>query len=139
MKFVNYNANPKGKKTGDCVIRAICTALNENWADTYKGMLDIALKEGYAVSCRENYEYYLKEKGLVKQKMPRRSDRTRYTVAEFADELAKPDKTYIISVARHLTVVINKDLYDLWNAGRKSVGNYWELDTRVVPVSSDND
>ena len=34
MKFINYNANPKGRKTGDCVIRAIAFALNKSWIDT---------------------------------------------------------------------------------------------------------
>ena len=119
MNFINYNANPKYKKTGDCVIRAICTALNESWADTYKGMLDVALRKGYAISYKDNYEFYLKEKGILKQKMPRREDRTRYTVAEFADELASPYKTYIVSVATHLTVIINGDLYDLWNCRKQ--------------------
>jgi len=133
MKFINYNANPKYKKTGDCVIRAICTALNDSWEDTYRGMLDVALRKGYAISSKDNYECYLKERGILKQKMPRKFDRTRYTVEEFADRLAKPNMTYIVTVANHLTVIINNDLYDLWNAGRKCVGNYWEVPTKAVP------
>ena len=36
MEFVNYNANPKNKKTGDCVIRALCTALEDSWEQVYK-------------------------------------------------------------------------------------------------------
>ncbi len=127
MEFVKYNANPKKKKTGDCVIRAICTGLKESWEDTYKGMLDVALDTYQAISWNKNYEYYLKRKGYNKQKMPRRLDKTRYTVKEFADELAEPDATYILSVANHLTLIINKDLYDTWDCGRKSVGNYWTI------------
>ena len=60
MEFVKYNANPKKKKTGDCVIRAICTGLKESWEDTYKGMLDVALDTYQAISWNKNYEYYLK-------------------------------------------------------------------------------
>ena len=127
MKYEEYNANPFGRKTGDCVIRAVCTALDEDWKDTYKGMFDVAVEEGYAVSCRENYERYLKRKGIVKQKMPKRFDRTRYTVEEFIDELAKPNAIYIVSIANHLACIKNKVLYDTWNCRRKSVGNYWRV------------
>ena len=42
MEFIKYNANPKGRKTGDCVIRAICTALHMSWEETYIEMLRVA-------------------------------------------------------------------------------------------------
>ena len=125
MEFVKFNANPKGRKTGDCVIRAICTALNESWEDTYKGMLDVALDTGYAISCKDNFTEYLKRKGYVKQKMPRKLSGKKYTVSEFCDELAKVRTTYVISIAKHVTVVRNRNLYDLWDCSRKSVLNYW--------------
>ena len=127
MKFKEFNANPFNKKTGDCVIRAICTALNESWQTTYKGMFEIAITKGYAVSCKENYEYYLKQKGYEKQKMPRRNDNTRYTIKEFIDELATSEGIYVISIANHLTCIKNRTLYDLWDCSRKSVGNYWRI------------
>mgnify|MGYP003458603784 FL=1 len=34
FKYVNFNANPKNKKTEDCVIRAISKGLNQKWEDT---------------------------------------------------------------------------------------------------------
>lgn len=131
--FINYNKNPKGLKTGDCVIRAISTALNESWEDTYRGMLEVALKTYQAISWKGNFKKYLKNKGYDMCKMPKRSDNTRYTVNEFCKEIAKENKTYILSLSHHLTVVINKNLYDTWDCGNKSVGNYWELDTVKVP------
>lgn len=115
----------KVKEHGDCVIRAICTALNEPWEDTYKGLLEVALDTGYAISCTENYEVYLKRRGYEKQRMPKKSDGKKYTVEEFAEKLAKPKVAYVINIARHTTVIKNKNLYDLWNCGRKSVLNYW--------------
>lgn len=125
MEFVKYNANPKNRKTGDCVVRAICTALNISWEETYKGLLETTLTYGYAISCTENFEKYLAKKGYVKQKMPRKLDNTKYTVQEFADILAKADTTYIINICNHTTVIKNKNLYDTWNCGKKSVLNYW--------------
>lgn len=130
MEFINYNANPKKKKTGDCVIRAICTGLKESWEDTYKGMLDVAFDTYQAISYKKNFEEYLKRKGYIKQKMPKKDNGNKYTIKEFANELAKSNTTYIISIRNHLTTIINKDLYDIWDCSKKSVGNYWIIDDR---------
>lgn len=125
MEFIRFNANPKGRKTGDCVVRAICTALNESWEDTYRGMLDVALETGYAISCKDNFAEYLRRKGYDKQKMPKKPSGKKYTIREFCDELAKSKYTYIINIANHVTVVRNKNVYDLWDCSGKSVLNYW--------------
>lgn len=125
MEFINYNANPKNKKTGDCVIRAISTALNQDYWKTLDEMVEITKKTGYYMSEKEGYTAYLKSKGYEKQKMPKRPDNTRYTVEEFANELVIPEYNYIIKVANHLTCLKGQDLYDTWNCSRKSVGNYW--------------
>ena len=125
MKFINYNANPKGRRTGDCVIRAIAFALNKSWIDTYRALFENTLKTFYSISSKDNYKSYLKSIGCEMQKMPRKPDRKRYTVSEFCDEIAEPRKTYIISVANHLTCIRDKALVDTWNCGSKSVGNYW--------------
>ena len=125
MEFINYNANPKNKKTGDCVIRAISTALNQDYWKTLDEMVEVTKKTGYYMSYKNGFEAYLKSKGYEKQKMPKRPDNTRYTVEEFADELAMPCYNYILNVANHLTCLKGQDLYDIWNCSRKSVGNYW--------------
>ena len=39
--FTYYNANPKGKITCDCVLRAVCTALNEPYNDVMKEMFGL--------------------------------------------------------------------------------------------------
>ena len=125
MDYVNYNANPKGRKTGDCVIRATCTALNEKWEDIYRDLFEFCIKRCLMIDSKNGYEAYLEHRGLKKQKMPRREDNTRYTVKEFADELANENKTYILSIAGHMTCLKGKKLYDIWDCSGKSVGNYW--------------
>lgn len=127
FKFENYNANPFKKKTGDCVIRAVCVALKEDWEDTYKGMFEVAMKTGYAVSCKENYIEYLKQKGYEMKKMPKKLSGKRYTVKEFIEELASPKKNYIVNLANHLTCVEKGTLIDIWDCSKKSVGNFWEI------------
>ena len=127
FKFEDYNANPFKKKTGDCVIRAVYTALEEDWKDTYKGMFDVAMETGHAVSCKDNYKEYLKRKGYEMKKMPKKENGRRYTVREFIEELANPKKNYVINLANHLTCIEKGILVDLWNCANKSVGNYWEV------------
>ena len=127
FKFENYNANPFKKKTGDCVIRAVCVALKEDWEDTYKGMFEVAMKTGYAISCKENYQEYLKQKGYEMKKMPKKENGKRYTLKEFIEQLANPKKNYVVNLANHLTCIEKGTLVDIWNCSKKSVGNYWEI------------
>ena len=125
MRFIEFNINPKNKITKDCVIRAIATATNKTWESVYRELAELGIKKGLMINDRNNWKAYLKNLGYEKQNMPRREDRTRYTLEEFCDELAEDNQIYIVKVANHLTVVKEKSLYDTWNCSRKSVGNYW--------------
>lgn len=127
MEFRKENINPKGWKTGDCVVRALATATNRSWESTYLTLCDIGVKKCRMPNDKQTYEAFLKENGWVKQKMPVWYDafggKNRYTVAALADEF--PDKRMVISVAHHLTFVDKGTLIDLWDCSSKSVGNYW--------------
>lgn len=123
--FIKYNNNPKNKKTGDCVIRAISFATKKSWENTYKELAELGIKNCLILNDTNNWRKYLKLLGYEQQKMPRKADNTRYTVDEFCNELAKENTTYIIKVAGHITVVKDKNLYDTWDCSNKSVGNYW--------------
>jgi hypothetical protein len=46
--FVNENVNPRGRKTGDCVIRAIAKAENKEWLGIFDALVAIA-REAYSV------------------------------------------------------------------------------------------
>lgn len=127
MEFVQFNANPKGWKTGDCVIRAISKATNMSWEVTYRMLCEIGEKKCRMPNDKIVFEACLKERGWIKQKMPVWYDafgkRNRYTVRELSNEF--PEKKMIVSVAHHLTFVDKGTLIDTWNCGSKSVGNYW--------------
>ncbi len=125
MEFIKYNNNPKNKKTGDCVIRAIATATNSSWEYVYIKLAELGIRKGLIINDPNNWQKYLEILGYEKQKMPRRSDRTRYTLEEFATEIAEENKIYLVRLAGHLTVIKNKNLIDTWNCSYKSVGNYW--------------
>lgn len=127
VEFVKYNANPKGRKTTDCVIRALCTALNDSWENTYRNLVDYSIRQGLMCTEKRAFTFYLNAKGYKMEKMPKRGDNTRYTVQQFANEIAKPKTVYILNLANHLTVIKDGVLLDTWNCSQKYVGNYWVI------------
>lgn len=124
--FHYYNNNPKARIGGDCVARGVALFLNITWEECVREMTECGLKHGLVFNDRKTIDLYLKEKGYEKMKQPRRRDDTKYTVKEFCEELATKNKRYLVSVASHVTVVLNNKVWDTWNCGWKSVGNYWE-------------
>ena len=127
MEFVKENLNPKGWKTGDCVVRALAGANNRSWESTYLALCDIGANKCRMPNDKATYEAFLKDNGWVKQKMPVWYDafgkKNRYTVEDLAKEY--PNKKMVVSVAHHLTFLDKGTLRDTWNCGSKSVGNYW--------------
>lgn len=125
MEFVKFNQNPKQKRTTDCVIRAISFALGKTWEEVYRDLAEQGIKNGLMLNDRNNWKLYLKVLGYNMERMPKTLNNKRYTVEQFADEIARKGCTYIIKIANHITVVKDKKLYDTWNCKNKCVGNYW--------------
>lgn len=125
MEFVKFNQNPKQKRTTDCVIRAISFALGKTWEEVYRDLAEQGIKNGLMLNDRNNWKLYLKVLGYNMERMPKTLNNKRYTVEQFADEIARKGCTYIVKIANHITVVKDKKLYDTWNCKNKCVGNYW--------------
>lgn len=139
--FHFYNVNPKGKITGDCVIRAIATATGMTWEETLMGLVEMALKHKLSVQATENYDKYLQSLGWVKQKQPRKEDNTKFTGSEFCVQLSVNDKdgkkgNIIAHLGGHHIVCIRPTnsgdgincrykVHDTWNSTGGCIGNYW--------------
>ena len=85
--FHYYNANPKKRITTDCVIRAITTALEQDYNTTVMEMAAMQCETGYDDGDTKLYNKYLQSKGWVKHAQPRKADNTKYTGKEFCKEL----------------------------------------------------
>ena len=121
-----YNANPKGKITGDCVIRAICTGLDRPYLDVYKELFEHSIKTGYSLASKENFDGYLKSQGWIKQKQPRKLDNKKFTGKEFCAILALPQERYIADIGgHHIVAIVDCKVQDIWDSTRKCIGNYW--------------
>lgn len=110
--FKFYNNSPNGGKVGDCVIRAISTALGQSWEETY---IELCL-QGYLMSDLPSsnavWNAYLKSKGYTRE-LVRNDCPDCYTIADFAEEY--PNGTYIIGTGTHATVIIGGDIFDTWD------------------------
>lgn len=123
LPFKNYNANPKGKKTCDCTIRALTMATGLKYEDVYKALFEISLKTGYMLNEKRVEEVFMEAQGFVKYKQPRKNDGTKYTINEI--RLLTNAPVIVISCAHHLTCVKDGVLIDTWNCGYKTIGNYY--------------
>lgn len=114
--FHYYNANPHNRKSGDCVIRAICTALNQSWEQTARDLTEVGIKYGYTANDKHTYEKYLASKGWVKHSQPKKADNTKYTGKEFCN-IAKTSHPYIAHIgSHHIVAIINGKVNDIWDS-----------------------
>lgn len=128
--FHFYNANPKGKFTTDCTIRAICTALEIPYEQVVMEMAKMECETGYNRSSNEGINQYLESKGWVKNKQPRKDDNTKYTGKEFCEEVQTHrhwyDPAIIANIGGgHIVAIMFGQVYDTWNSTDGCIGNYW--------------
>ena len=123
IQYREYNANPKSKKTCDCVIRALTVATGLPYYEVYKQLFDISVETGYMLNEKRVEDKFMEKHGFVKYKQPRKSDNTKYKICEI-DKVCNA-KVIIIRCANHLTVVKDGVLIDTWNCGYKTINNYY--------------
>ena len=121
--FHYYNENPKGRKTDDCVVRAIATATGQTWDDTLRGLTECAIKHKYMIHCPELYGKYLEERGWIKQKQPRKTDNTRYRAKEFVKNFNGVAVAHL--GCQHVACIKDGQVWDIWDSSNEVIGNYW--------------
>lgn len=125
--FHFYNANPHNRYTGDCVIRAISTALEQPWEQTLKDLAELAVKKGIMVDDVACYDEYLRRKGWVKHQQPRKMNNTKYTGKDFCkSSICDGNRRYIAHIGwHHIVAIVEKRVWDIWNSTDGCIGNYW--------------
>ena len=118
MSFIKYNPNPCNNYVGDCVIRAICTAMSKTWQETY---IDICIC-GYMLcdmpSSNKVWKHYLLNNGY-EINIPTHE----CTIAEFCREHEKG--TYILGTGEHVVAAIDGSYFDTWNSGDEMLLYYF--------------
>lgn len=133
MKFIKYNANPKGWKDDDCVIRAIAAGTQQTWEQVFEDLVDIARKKCRMPNSDQVYMKYLKDKGFQEMKQLKHANGTKYYIHEVIEEY--PDDILILHCAHHLTVALQGTLIDTWNCSWRVAGKFF----RIPASEFDND
>ena len=132
--FHYYNANPKNRITGDCVTRALCTALDISYNECVMGQAEVQCKTGYDNATAQGIQYYLYDKGWIKCNQPRKADGTKYTGKEFCrwlnESLGLIGHKIVANIGGHHTVCIKEHdglfkVHDIWGSTDGCIGNWW--------------
>lgn len=123
--FKFYNANPKGLYSEDCVIRAVCTALNQSWEQTVVEMTKLGLQIGRVCNDSKTMEIYMERKGWVKHRQPRKPSGRKVTGKEFC-KCAEFGERYLCNIGgHHVVAVVDKRIHDIWDSTEGCIGNWW--------------
>lgn len=112
--FVNFNANPAGKITGDCVIRAISKATQKKWNDVYAELSAKGYEHKDWGNCNAVWDAYLRDLGYTRHIIPNTCPDC-YTVRQFAED--HPNGKYILATGSHVVAVIDANYFDTWDSG----------------------
>lgn len=123
--WIQANPNPANKQVPDCVIRAICIALNKPWLEVSDELYyDFARRE-YSVTCDDNiWGHYLYSLGFEPFLLPMACPRCT-TVDEFTKMY--PKGTYIIGTGKHAIAIIDGNYYDSWDSGNEVPSFFWRI------------
>lgn len=124
MAFIKYNANPKDRDIGDCVIRALSKATGKSWDEVYDELYIIGKKKKRMMNDSKVYKEFLKNYNFTLSPARRDEEGRMIIVEEFANNV-DADTMYIIHTRKHLTVVFNGDIYDTWDTSLQKAGKFY--------------
>ena len=114
--YIEWNPNPSGKRTDDCVIRAISKVMGYDWEKTYA---DLSV-QGMANHDLWNKNYvwinYMRDKGYNRYIIPNTCPDC-YTIEDFCKD--HPLGTYLVGTGTHVVAVVDGNYYDTWNSGKE--------------------
>lgn len=122
--WAHYNPNPSQNLVGDCTIRAISKALDQDWETTYAGLTAMGFMLSDMPSANRVWGRYLRRNGF-RQYIIDDYDHDFYTVKDFCKD--HPKGTYILSILDpgHVVCVVDGNYYDSWDSGNEVPQYYW--------------
>lgn len=118
-----YNPNPvRGSNVGDCTVRAISKALDQDWETTYAGLSFVGFFLSDMPSANRVWNEYLKRKGFKRYVISNECPLD-YTVNDFARD--NPIGTYVLALDGHVVTVSDGYYWDSWDSGNEIPLYYW--------------
>lgn len=122
--WIKANPNPEKKEVPDCVIRAICIALNKPWLEVSDELYSVARQDFSVTSDDHVWGHYLYLLGFEPFLLPMACPKCT-TINEFTKMY--PRGIYIIGTGRHAVAVINGNYYDSWDSGEQIPSFFWRI------------
>lgn len=121
--WVEHNENPMARRTIDCTIRAIATAMQQDWDTTFVGLIEKAYDKKDMPSANHVWGAYLRANGWRREIVPNECPDC-YTVQDFCAE--HPEGVFILALDGHVVCVINGNYLDTWDSGEEIPLYYWK-------------
>ncbi len=135
MKYIKHDGGRskyfKKGKVGDCVVRAIALALEQDYKVTYYELMSLAMPEGLCYSDDFVWKKYLKSKGWAEHKFGKEAKLLWRTQLS-------PHLNFIAHTPTHLSCVKGGVLYDTWNCSRKRCWRVW-YDNNIINKFMEDD
>lgn len=120
-RYKFYNINPLGAIEEDCVIRAISLALKEDYDLIYHKLELIGELYECEFLCKSCYGCLLDDV----YELDRIESFNGLTINEFLNIC--DNSTYLVRVQGHLTCIIDKCIYDLWDCSNEIIDTIWKI------------
>lgn len=129
--WIEYNPNPKGKKTGDCSVRAVSKAIGTDWDGAFAemsvyGSIECDMPNANSVfgACLRNHGY---RRRIIPDDCPNCYS---YTVKDFCRD--HPIGDYVLIIHGHVVFASNGNWWDSWDSANEIVIYYFERMTNDV-------
>lgn len=126
--WIECNPNPLGKKTGDCVVRAIAIATTRSWRSVYAALCKHGDIECEMPNRNNVWGSYLRKLGFKQFLLPE-SCPDCITVRAFCERY--PTGVYVIGTGSHAVAVIDGNYYDSWDSGDEVPSYFWRSERDV--------
>lgn len=121
-KWMQYNPNPRKNRVGDCTIRAICKATNQEWESVFAALTAYGFMMCDMPSANNVWGRYLKKCGFCRYLVDDHG-KDFYTVEDFCHD--NPKGTYILAIDGHVVCVQDGYYFDSWDSGKEEPIYYW--------------
>lgn len=122
--WIKTNPNPKRKHVPDCVVRAICIALNMSWYEAYDGICRMGRIDCSMPSDDNVWGHYLLLLGF-KPFVLTKNCPSCITVGEFCQLF--PKGVYIVGTGQHAIAIIDGDYYDTFDSAQEVLSFFWKI------------
>lgn len=112
--YKNVNFNPSGRRTTDCVIRALARVFDSDWEAIYDEIAAEGKRVHDMMDANHVWIRWMERHGFKLHSIPNMCPDC-YTIREFCRD--HPTGTYVLGTGSHAIAVVDGDYYDTFDSG----------------------